>query len=457
MIRDYEIIIIGGGPGGVAAAISAKQHYPAKEVLLIEKEDLLPSSGVEHMVNNFWESRLLDVTQLEDYGVALLLGEVKEINRFEKTILFYDYETKEDSVYQYEKLVLATGSKPIIPEIRGLEKEGVFIIRKQPHLMDLLRESLRNSRNVLIMGGGLIGIEFSAYFAKELNKKVCLVEKGERIAKEGFDPEFSNKIREKLESMGVTVITNNIVKEFLSDGNRVNSVLLADGRRLNCDTALICVGYEAETRLARKAGLELALNNTIRVNEYMMTSDENIFAVGDCAEKKDFFTRKTMNVMLASTATSEGRTAGASLYKPNVVKVHQGTIGTYSSLIDDLTIGTVGYTQERADNEGFEIIIGSVEIPPIPETDIKKPLMIKLIFTAQTEVIIGAQVLGGEEVSELINVLSTAIQKTMTIAELETLQVATHVGITYPPTVYPVIKAAEIAHVNYLSHDKPIN
>ncbi len=446
----YDAIIIGAGPGGISAAISAKQHYPEKSVLIIEKENLYPSSGVNHIINNYPEIREIDFNNLESHDVEIMVGEAIEIRRDEKTIIIKNYENEEEERLVYDKLILSTGSKPIIPLIKGIEKKGVFPITKKLSLLESLKEKLKASENIVIMGGGLIGIEFSAYLVKELGKKVFLVEKEERLAKRSFDPEFGEIMKNKLAELGVKIILNDVIEEFAGE-EELRRTILKSGIIIDSELALIAIGYAPEVSLARKAGLELAINNTIRVNEYMMTSDNNIFAVGDCAEKKDFFTRKTRNLMLASIATSEGRTAGASLYELDFTRIHQGSIRTYSGLLADNIIATVGYTEEMALQEGFEIITGFIELPPIPETNINKELTMKLIFTAQTGVLLGAEIIGGMAVTELINVLSTAIQKTMTITELESLQVATNLGVTYPPTIYPIIKAAEKAH---LSHRK---
>lgn len=444
----YDVIIIGGGPGGVMGAISAKQHYPEKSVLIIRKESSPQiSCGIPHTFYNFQNAGKLDEQELKGHNVELIQNNVVDINKEDKLIALENGE-----FYQYDKLVISTGAVPIIPKISGVEKLGIYTVKKEQDYLQALKKDIDNSTEIVIMGGGFIGVEFADYLAKIPGKNVILIEKQDRILRNSFDKSFSQIVHAELEKTGVKIITNISVKSFEGE-NRIESILLSNNKRINAQLVIIGIGSNPCTELAKKAKLEIAPNNTISVDEYMHTSDKNIFAVGDCAEKKDFFTRKTKNVMLASTATSEGRTAGANLYEIQLVKNHQGTISAYSTVLDNIIIASVGHTEESALIEGFEIVTGEIEIP---QTQIKNVLekqnsnlRVKLVFTAQTGVILGGQVTGGVSTSEIINVISVAIQKTMTISELETLQVATHPSLTPAPTMYPIIKAAEIAHLNH--------
>ena len=179
----------------------------------------------------------------------------------------------------------------------------------------------------------------------------------------------------------------------------------------------------------------------------MRTSDPDIFAVGDCAGKRDFYTHKDAPVMLASTATAEARIAGANLYQLKVVRENKGTIAIYSTYIDGKVLGSAGLTENRARNEGFEIVTGTangVDKHPatLPEANKVK---IKLIFSKYSGIILGGQVAGGISCGEVINLIGVAIQKRMSFAELETLQMATHPYLTSAPTVYPIVLAAQDA------------
>ncbi|MBN2271289.1 MAG: hypothetical protein JXN61_11785, partial [Sedimentisphaerales bacterium] len=185
----------------------------------------------------------------------------------------------------------------------------------------------------------------------------------------------------------------------------------------------------------------------ICVDEYMRTIDNDIFAVGDCAEKRDFYTHKAVPVMLASTATAEARIAGANLYQLKVVRENKGTIAIYSTYVDGKVLGSAGLTENSARVEGFEIITGNADCADKHPAALPGScnIKLKLVFSKNSGIILGGQVAGGISCGEIINLIGVAIQKRMSFVELETLQVATHPYLTSAPTVYPVVLAAQDA------------
>jgi len=193
--------------------------------------------------------------------------------------------------------------------------------------------------------------------------------------------------------------------------------------------------------------MEIGKGKGILVDEYLRTSDNDIFAIGDCAEKKDFFTRKKINIMLASIATSEARIAGANLFNLKLLRENKGTIAVYSTKIGDLTLGSAGLTEKIAIEEGFEILVGNTEcVDKHPATmPGANKIKVKLIFSKQSGILLGGQVAGGVSAGEIVNIIGLALQKSTLLTELETLQIATHPKLTASPTVYPLITAAQDA------------
>ena len=179
----------------------------------------------------------------------------------------------------------------------------------------------------------------------------------------------------------------------------------------------------------------------------MRTLDPAVFAIGDCAEKKDFFTRRDLPVMLASTATAEARVAGASLFQLKVVRENKGTIATYSTYVDGLVLGSAGLTEATAKKEGFEVVVGLAEVTSKHPANLPGTVKIKLklIFSKQSGILMGGQVFGGLSAGEIINIIGMAIQKRVSATELETLQMATHPYLTAAPTQYPLVLAAQSA------------
>jgi len=239
--------------------------------------------------------------------------------------------------------------------------------------------------------------------------------------------------------------------EKFNGDKKVESVTLSDKTNVPCDLIILGIGASPNTAMALKAGLEIGKSKGVLVDEYLRTSDEDIFAIGDCAEKKDFFTRKKTSVMLASTACAEARIAGANLFGLKLLRENKGTIATYSTKIGDLTLASAGLIEKQTLKENFEIITGFAECPDKHPEKMPgvKPLQVKLIFSKQSEILLGGQVAGGESAGEIVNIISLALQKNTSLTEFETLQIATHPKLTAAPTMYPLITAAQDALSKY--------
>lgn len=445
MHQKTDVLVIGGGPAGVVGAITAKQSYPDKQILLMKSiEDGCIPCGIPYMLSSLKnpDENKMGNTPLEQNNIEIIADEAITIDRGNKEVT-----TANNNIYNYEKLILATGSSPIIPDIPGIDKKGVYpIYKKMDYLKDFVQK-IKNSKAVVIIGGGFIGVEFADEISKLAGIKVYLVELLPQILINSFDPEFSELATQKLKTKGVELITGTKVEKILGD-EEVESVELSDGRKLEIDSVILGIGAIPDTKLAVGADLELDHNKGIWVDEYMRTIDPNIFAVGDCAGKRDFFTRKYAPVMLASTATAEARVAGANLYELKVIKENKGTIAIYSTYIDGLVLASAGLTEAHAKRDDFDIIIG--EAKAIDKHPGSLPgasnIKVKLIFSRRSGIILGAQIAGGPANSELINMLGVIIQERMSAMELETLQVATHPYLTSAPTMYPIIIAAQEAY-----------
>jgi len=243
-------------------------------------------------------------------------------------------------------------------------------------------EEIKKTKDVLIIGGGFIGVEFADELSKIDNLNVYLVEILPNLLANSFDMEFSAIAEEMLKSKGATILTGIGVEEIMGS-DKVKRALLSDGTEIPVDSIILGVGGIPNTKLATDAGLDLGKGKGIWVDEYMRTIDPDIFAAGDCAGKRDFYTRKDAPVMLASTATAEARIAGANLYRLKVVRENKGTIAIYSTYIDGMVLGSAGLTENSARNEGFEIVTGTADgvdkhPPTLPGVSKVK---VKLIFS----------------------------------------------------------------------------
>jgi len=402
--QKYDVIVIGGGPAGIISATTARKYYPDKKILLIKniEKGVIPC-GIPYMFETLKnpEENAMGNAPLEKNNVGLMVDEVIKILRQEKSV-----KTKAGKTLIYEKLILAMGANPILPPIKGLDKENVFPIYKEMSYLKGLKDKLAAAKNIVIIGGGFIGIEFADEFSSIKGKNVSLVEAFPYLLMNSFDIDFGELVRQKLETKGVKLSLNTKVAEVLGQ-DKVSEVRLSDGTTIPADMVVLGIGASPNTKLAQAAGLDLGKGKGIWVDEYMRTIDPDIFAIGDCVGKRDFFTRKDLPVMLASTATAEARVAGANLYKLKVVRENKGTIAIYSTYLDGLVLGSAGLTEASAKAEGFEIEIGQAEAPSkhpatLPGTVKTK---VKLIFSKQSGILMGGQVVGGISAGEIINII----------------------------------------------------
>ncbi|WP_297503301.1 FAD-dependent oxidoreductase [Thermococcus sp.] len=434
----YDVVVIGASAGGLTTAVAANRFYPDKSVLVIKKEDVsLIPCGIPYIFGTLGsiDDDILPVEKfLEPLGVGVLTDEVSRISPNSKTL-----KTKSGKEIAWDKLVLATGSKPVKPEFPGAELEGVYTVPKDYHYLKEFHKKVGEAKKVVIIGGGFISLEVGEGIRK-LGRDVTIVVRS-RLLRNSFDPEFSERIEEKLKEVGIKVVHGE-AERLLGDRN-VEKVKLVDGRELPADLVIFSIGYRPNVELAVKAGLKVTRYG-IWTDEYMRTSHPDIFAVGDCVEHRDFFTGRPHPLMLASTATFEARIAGANLFKLQIVRENRRTIGVYSTRVAGLTLAAAGLTEEATRREGFEVIVGYGGGPnrhpaKFPDTS---TVTVKLIFSRDRGAILGAQVAGGKSVGEMVNILALAIQKRLTASELYTLQIATHPLLTASPVGYQIYQAA---------------
>jgi NADH oxidase (H2O2-forming) len=444
IMEKTNVLVIGGSAAGIVAAVTGKSNYPDKDFLLVRKErQVVVPCAIPYVFGSLESSdkNIIADGVLSTAGVKLKVDEVISIDQKNKVCKLTD-----GTEINFEKLVLALGSTPIVPKwLKGTNLENVFTIPKNKEYLDGILAKLKGCKNVVTIGGGFIGVEISDELHK-IGKEVTIVEILPHILGLAFDEDISIKAEEILKSRGVKLKTGVGIKEILGD-KKVKEVLLNNEEKLEADVVILSVGYQPNTELAKKSGIEVNPKGFINVDEYMRTDNPDIFAVGDCAEKRDFFTRKLSGIMLASTATSEARIAGMNLYNLSTVKTFGGTIAIFSTAIGDTGFGAAGLTETIAKKEGFDIIVGTFEgIDKHPGTlSGTHKQSVKLIIARESGTILGGEVIGGPSTGELINLIGFIVQNKMTINSILTAQIGTHPLLTAPPTAYPLIKAVEFA------------
>lgn len=440
-MKKTDLLVIGGSAGGILSATTARKAYGDIDITLIrDTPKVMVPCGIPYIYGTLHSTdrNVIPDTGLEEANVNLYVDKVLNIDRENRQV-----STENGEVFEYKKLVIATGSLPLIPAfIPGHDLENVFAVLKNKDYLDTILEKLEAVQNVVVIGGGFIGVEFAEQMHM-LGKKVTLVEMADACLWQAFDKNFSQDIEGRMKEAGIDVRTSTKVSRILGD-KTVSGVEFEGGETVPAEMVILGLGVKPNAELAKKAGIELNSRGAIVVDQYTRTNDPDIFAVGDCAEKKCFFTGKDVPVLLASTAAMEAKIAGCNAFHLRLVRANKGTISAFSTQVFGRTYAAAGITEEKARQEGFSVMVGeftTMDRHPGSLPGAQK-VHIKMIFSKCSGIILGAQIWGGESVAEMINILSLSIQKGITATELNTFQVATHPLVSASPIAYPINAAA---------------
>jgi len=438
-MERHELVIVGGSAGGVQASICAQKHHKLKDILVIRKEsEVMVPCGIPYIYGTLGavEKNIMPDSLLG--AAALKRGEVVGIDRKARTVHLRDAEE-----IGYRKLVLATGSSPVRPPVPGIDLKNVYLVRKDPEYLLALAEAMTRARHIVVVGGGFIGVEF----ADECRKRgldVSIVELLEHCLQMVCPEELCLRAEEVLNERGINVITGNPVRAIGGNGS-VEFVELRAGERIRCDVVIIGIGVSPNVSLAREAGLAIGPTHGIRVDEFQRTSDPDIFAVGDCAEKYSFFNGEPTPVRLASVATREGKIAAANLYAARWRNV--GTIGAFSTLIGETAIAMTGLTDTQAAKMGYTVVIGEAEASSKHPGTLPgaRPMKVRLTFDRRSGKLLGGYACCTSAVGEVGNLISACTVNGMTMEQVALFPMGTHPWLTASPLAYQLTDAASNA------------
>ncbi|MCX8181323.1 MAG: FAD-dependent oxidoreductase [Thermofilaceae archaeon] len=434
----FDVIIVGGGAGGLASALALKNLRPELKVIVLRRTRVQPiPCSIPYIVETLGlEGCLIPDALLANAGVELRTEEVVEIDRVRKVV-----KTAGGNEYEYDKLILATGTKPARLNIKGFDLDNVVPIYKEYEPLQKAYGVLRNSKKLVIIGAGFVGVEFADDLAR--GREVHVVEVLDEALPLSFDKEFGEVARRALEAKGVIFHLNTSVTEIRGEG-RVKSVVLSNGEELEADAVLVSVGVEPNTEFAVNAGLAVDHYGHLVVDSFMRTSDPDIYAVGDIAQKKDFFTGRTVKAYFATLAVAEGRVAALHVAGLNPLRGVEGVLPVYSTVVSGTVLAAAGLTESLARKLGLNLIPVTVEAVNRHPSNLPGAARIKLkaVFTRGDLRLAGVQVAGPEAVGEMINYAAAAIQSNLTAYDILKLQLATQPLLTASPLVYPLQLAA---------------
>jgi NADH oxidase (H2O2-forming) len=435
----YELVIIGGSAGGIQAAICAQKHHGLKDILVIRKEEkAMVPCGIPYIYGTLREveKNIMPDTLLQD--AKLKIGEVASIERKSKTVKLKDGEE-----VGYNKLVLATGSNPIQLPISGRDKKNIWYAWKSMDYLKELGKAIDAANDIVVIGGGFIGLEFADECRKR-GKNITVVELLEHCLQLVCSTDLCVRAEETLRENGINIITGDGVKSF-NGADKIESVTLQSGKQIKCDMVINGVGVVPNIELVKESNLAIGTTGGIKVDEFQRTTDPDIFAVGDCAEKYSFFNGLPTAVRLASIATREGKIAAANLFQPQWRNI--GTIGVFSTVLGDTAIAMAGLTDVKAQELGYEVVTGEAKAASkhpgtMPDAH---PMTVKLAFDRRSGKILGGCACCVSTVGEVINMIAATIVNQMTMEQIAMFPMGTHPWLTASPLAYQFTDAASDA------------
>ncbi|MBX5326658.1 MAG: FAD-dependent oxidoreductase [Candidatus Bathyarchaeia archaeon] len=440
-----RIIIIGAHAAGVDAAAAARKTDRTAEITLISKERRVGYSrcGIPFVIGGHIP-RFDDLIVYPPTFYKMMKLNLKtettvtHINKDAKTVETIDKNGKTETL-PYDSLILATGASPFVPPIKGKEKQGVFVVRslEDGEMIDAAIKA--GAKNAVVIGAGLIGLEMGVAFV-ERGLKATVVELLPQTLPAMLDADMANIVQAKLEEKGLRIIVGKGVSEVLGD-EKVTGVVVGD-EQIPADILVVATGIRINSQLAQDAGIALGYYKGILTNMRMETNVKDIYAAGDCAETVSIITHRPVLYQLGTIAVRHGKVAGTNA--AGGYSVFPGALGSCTSRMFDLESGATGLTEAMASKNGITPLVGTVTSKTRADYyPGALPIKIKLVFDKESEMLIGGQIVGGEDVTQRINALSFAIQKQMTLRELVKADTA------YTPplceTWEPMVFAAETA------------
>ncbi|MBM7557532.1 CoA-disulfide reductase [Halanaerobacter jeridensis] len=424
-----KVLIVGGVAGGASTAARLRRMDEDAEIVVFEKGDHISfaNCGLPYHIGEVIEDREKLLVQTPEAMEARfdidvrVKNKVTEIDRENKKIEVRDLDNCETYEEDYDYLVLSPGAEPILPPVPGADGDNIYTLRNIPDT-DQIKGFVDNNepKSAVVVGAGYIGVEM----AENLHDRgldVSIVEMAPQVLGP-IDREMAAQVHNHLRMNGINLYLDNAVAGF-DDVSGRKKVELQDGTQLTTDLVIMSAGVKPMTELAEEAGLEIGDTGAIKVNHYLQTSDENIYALGDAIEVTNSVTGEAAHIPLAGPANKQGRIVANNITgEPEKFK---GSQGTAIAKVFDLAVGATGVNEKQLQDTDIEY----------DKTYINKknhagyypgavPMTIKVLFTPEEGKLLGAQVVGYDGVDKRVDVFATAIEFEKTVFDLQELDLA---------------------------------
>ena len=422
-----KILIIGGVAGGATAAARLRRLSEENEIIIFEKGEHVSfaNCGLPYHIGGVITERskllLHTPTSLKTrFNLDVrIFNEVLKINKEDKTIEVRNLITKEIYIETYDKLLLSPGAEPFRPNIPGIDSDKIMTLRNVSD-MDRIIAKTKNLKNIAVVGGGFIGLEVAENLV-EKGLNVTVIELANQVMAP-VDYEFAKMVQHHAASKNINIQINTGVEAFEDKGAEME-LKLNDGRSILADAVIFAIGVKPENALAKAAGLDLGITGGIAVNEYMQTSDANIYAVGDVVEVLQYINRAKVLIPLAWPANRQGRIVADNITRGNKI-AYKGTLGTSIIKFFDLTVAATGLNEKLL--KRYTIPYRTVTVTRTNHASYypgATNIVLKMNF-GKDGTIYGAQALGQEGVDKRIDVIATAIKGNLTIYDLQEIEIA---------------------------------
>lgn len=426
--RKVKVLIIGGVAAGtkVAAKLKREDFGADVTILTMGKDISYAGCGLPYYVGDVIRDRKQLIVNTPDSfekltGVRVVTEtEAVKVNRQEKTVEAVSTVTGERSVYGYDKLVIATGASPIKPPLEGMDLEGVFFMRT-PKDAITLRERIEagDVKRAVVVGGGFIGLEVAENLLAR-GIKVSVIDMAPHVLP-GFDPEMAEYVEEHLADKGIMTFTGTRLEGFLGEG-RLEKVQTSR-RAMKADLVVLSIGIRPNTGFLADSGIELMPNKTVKVDAYFRTSDEDIYAVGDCATVTNRETGQPAWSPMGSSANIEGRLLAKTLAGGG--QPYPGVLQTAVCRLPGLNAGRTGLSQEQAKAAGYDpISVVTVVDDKAHYYPGAGNFIVKMTADRATGKFLGIQVLGPGAVDKMVDIAVTALTLKASLADLENMDLA---------------------------------